>query len=584
MRTVVESRDRGSVGGPSPVELEILRTTLLAYPEELGAVLANAAPSVEISQGREYAIAIADVGGAVVATDNPPQMASMAHAIAHVVEYFEFDLSEGDVILTNDPYRGGTRLNDVTLTAPLMVDDELVLFLSARVRVPDVGGQVRGSINPAATELLAEGHPASPVKIQRRGRPVRDMRYVFLLNGRYADETGRTLDAGIAALELGQRRLVELIHRYGVETVRCALAYAQDYSEQVARNAIAAWKHGSYEREQVLELEPEVGGPVALRLAATVDETGLALDFSGSDDQRQVFVNCPVGATASCAVSAVLTLLGDTVPANSGLLRAVQVRTRPGSVVHPIDHAPVGWGVVHCGNEVTELVATTLRPVTKNPIPALTVPRPLVLSRPADDRSHQLDLGRWAIGGASAVGGQDGWGRPPLATRAQLPSIEQWETENAMRVEGLEFVQDSAGAGRWRGAAGVEATIVLGSNRRYTLWTQTADDVVSGLAGGASGGRGEVALHTEAGWQPAPRSAAEAALDADRLRLCLAGGGGYGDPTERERAAVVDDLLDGLISPETAQGVYGLSPDELAEAVGDAPAAGQAALIGGDHV
>ncbi|ADB50556.1 hydantoinase B/oxoprolinase family protein [Conexibacter woesei] len=582
MRTVIEHRGEDA-GALSPVELEILRTTLLAYPDELGAVLANAAPTVEISQGREYAIAIADASGAIVATDDPLQTASMAQTVGHVVEYFEFDLHDGDVILTNDPYAGGTRLQDVTLTAPLTIDDELVLFLAARVRVADVGGQVTGSLNPAATEILAEGHPATPVKIQRHGRPVRDMLHVFLLNGRRAEETRRTLEAGIAALELGQRRLTELIGRYGVETVRGALAYAQDYSEQLARNAIAAWEPGAYEGEQTLRLDADAGGPVTVRLAATVDETRLVLDFSRSDDQRQLFVNSSAGSTASCAVGAVLAMLGDTVPANSGLLRAVQVRTRPGSVVHPVNPAPVGWGPMHCGNEVTELVATTLRPAAAHPVPALTVPRPLVLSRPADDRSHQLDLGRWGVGGASAVPEGDGWGRPQLATRAQLPSVEQWETEHAMRIERLELVQDSPGAGRWRGAPGVEAIVVLAPDRLFTLWTQASGAAVGGLAGGAPGDPGEVAFHTPEGWQPAPHSAADTAIAADRLRLRLAGGGGCGDPAERARTAVVDDVLDGVISPATARDVYGLSADELDAAIQDLPA-GQGAQIGGDRV
>ena len=581
MRTVTEAQGRGRAR--SSVEFEILRTTLMAYPGELGAMLANTAPTAEISQGQEYAIAIADTAGAIVATDNPLQLASMAQTVAHVVDYFEFDLDEGDVIATNDPYNGGTRLQDITLTSPLMIDDELVLFLSARVRVADMGGQVTGSLNPAATEILAEGHPATPIKIRRRGRPVRDMLYAFLLNGRRAEETRRTLDAGIAALELGQRRLTELIGRYGVDDVSAALDYAQDYSEQLARSAIAAWKHGSHERQRTLELDSAAGGPVTVRLAATVDETGLALDFTASDDQRQVFVNSSAGATASCATSAVLAMLGDAVPANSGLLRVVQVRTRPGSVVHPVNPAPVGWGGVHCGNEITELVAATLRPVAARPVPALTVPRPLVLSRPADDRSHQLDLGRWGVGGASALAELDGWGPPHLATRAQLPSVEQWETENAMRLERIELVEDSAGAGRWRGAPGVEVVVELAPDRVYTLWTHTVGDVVHGLDGGAAGGAGGLDFQTDGGWQAAPGTAADLPIVADRLRLRLAGGAGHGEPAEREREAVVADVADGLVSRATAQDIYGLSADELDAAMRELSAAGRGALIGGDH-
>ncbi|MGW4028586.1 hydantoinase B/oxoprolinase family protein [Streptomyces sp. NPDC004838] len=544
------------------IELEILRTTLGACPDELGAVVANTAPTARISQDREFAVAITDARGAIVATDDPLQVASMAQTVAHVAAHFEFDLGEGDVILTNDPYAGGTRLHDVTLVAPLMADDELLLFLAVRVRVGDVGGQVGGSLHPDATEILAEGHPYPPVKIHRRGRPVRDMLYAFLLNGRRPQETRRTLDAALAALALGDRRLGELVGRHGADTVRRALAYTQEHSEQLARTVLRTWDRGTYQGEQALEFEDHTGDPVVIRLTATVDENGLDLDFTGSDDQLPLFVNSSAGTTASRALSAVLAMLGETIPANSGLLRAVRTSTRPGTVVHPVEPAPVGWGSVHCGNEVTEVVATTLRQAGGRPVPALTVPRPLLLSRPESDRSDQLDLARWAVGGAGAMSGRDGWGPPQLSTRAQLHSVEQWETTQATRVERVEFVEDSAGAGQWRGAPGVETILSPAPDRRYTLWTRTVGNPVPGLAGGAPGRAGEVAFHTGDGWRPAPSGATDAEITGGRLRMRLAGGGGYGDPALRERAAVLDDLADGLISEAAARDIYGLRVDE----------------------
>lgn len=554
--------DQDVVSSRSSIEREILRTTMIAYAEELGATLEITAPTVDVSQAREFAIAIADASGSIVATDNPLQLASMAQTVRHVAEYFEFDLSEGDVVATNDPYAGGTHLTDVTLVAPLMHEDELVLFLAARVRIRDVGGQVSGSVYPGASEILAEGHPLTPVKIQRHGRPVKDMLRAFLLNGRRPIETRRTLDAASAALTLGQRRIAELLGRYGVDAVRPALAYAQRYSERLTRSAVAAWQPGTYDGERVIDLDPAAGGPLAVRLTATVDEDGLRLDFAASDDQRPLFVNSSAGTTASCALGAVLAMLGDAVPANSGVLRMVRVQTRPGSAVDPRSPAPIGWGAPVCGRAVTEIVGATLGPAVAGATPSLTVPRPLLLSRPESDRSAQTDLGRWGIGGASAVADADGWGPPQLSTRAQLPSVEHWETEESMRVERLELVEDTGGAGQWRGAPGVEAIIVLDPDRRYTLWTQASDGAVDGLAGGLPGGPGTVELHTASGWEAAPVSAVEQPIAADRLRLRMAGGGGFGDPTARDRAAVLDDVADGLVSSAAARDVYRMSAAE----------------------
>jgi N-methylhydantoinase B len=548
----------------SVVDLEILRTTLIATTQEVAAALGNAAPTVELSQMRTFTVAIADAKGSIVAIEDPQQLGSMAQTVAHAARYFEFDLADGDVILTNDPYTGGTKVQDLTLLAPLIADGELLLYVTVRVRVRDMGGQLGGNLYPAATELLAEGVPVTPVKIQRLGQPVRDILSMLLLNGRRPAETRRILDAARAALTLGRRRLAEIADSHGVAVTRASLEYSQTYSERLARQFIGKWQSGSYEAARLLELEPSAGGSVTIRLTANVSEGGLILDFSASDGQRPVFINSTSGTTASCAIGALLTILGEGIPANAGLLRAAEIRTRPGTVTHASWPAPVGWGDAHCGNEITEIVAVTLQRAAGVSLPALTVPRPLVLSRKVNDRSDQLDLGRWGIGGASALAQIDGWGRPQLSSRAQLPSIEQWETESHYLVESLEFARDGGGAGQWRGSPGVEASIALRPDQLYTLWTDTSKVAVDGLSGGRAGPAGEVAFHLVEGWQPGAPRAIEQPIAAARLKLRLAGGGGCGDPRQRERAAVIDDLADGLISAAAARDVYGLAEQEIA--------------------
>ncbi|MFE4667017.1 hydantoinase B/oxoprolinase family protein [Streptomyces sp. NPDC056716] len=562
--------------GTPAVDLEILRTRLIACTGELATVLAHAAPIAEISQVRDFCVAIATGSGQIVAIDNPLRLGSMAQTVAGIVDYFEFDLKDGDIVLTNDPHRGGIRVQDLTLLTPLAMDSELLLHLVVRVPVRDLGGQVGGNLNPGATEILAEGVPVSPIKIQRMGRPTRDVLTTFLLNGRRPNETRRVIEAASATLALGRSRLAELVGTHGSEAIRAGLAHALAYSEQLARTAIAGWHPGTRTAARALGDDPGGGGPLTVRLSATVGRETLLLDFTDTDDQRPSFVNSPSGATADAALRAVLAVLGDAVPANSGLLRAVEVRTRPGSATHPVDPAPVGWGVHHCGNEVTEAVAAALREAVPTPLPALTVPRPLVLSRPATDRGDQTDLTRWGVGGASATPGHDGWGGPALTSRAELPSAEQWEIETGTRIERLEYAADTSGAGQWAGAPGVEAVIGLLPGHEYTLWTRTAARSVDGLDGGVAGGSGAVdggsgavvggsgavAFHTPQGWRPAPAVAVEEPVAADRLRLRLPGGGGYGPPGARDRAAVLSDLADGLITPGTARDVYGIDPTD----------------------
>ncbi|WP_329064099.1 hydantoinase B/oxoprolinase family protein [Amycolatopsis sp. NBC_01480] len=559
MTTIVEPSGRAT---PSAVELEILRTTLIAQADEIAAVLANGAPIAEISQVRDFSVAIADASGGIAAVDNPLVVGSLAQSVEGILDYFEFDLKDGDIVVTNNPYAGGTRVQDLTLLAPLVVDSDMVLHIVVRVPIRDLGGQVGGNVYPAATELMAEGVPVTPIKIQRLGRPARDVLTTFLINGRRPAETRLVLDAATAAINLGLRRLTELVRARGATIVKAALAHAQTYSEQLTRSIISTWRDGTYPATRALAADPSGTDAVTVRLTATVERDTLTLDFSDSDDQRPSFVNSSSGTTASCALRTILAITGGSVPANSGLLRAVAIRTRPGSITHPVSPAPVGWGHAHCGNEITDAVAIALRAAVPGPVPSLTVARPLVLSRSASDTSDQTDHGRWGIGGASARPGQDGWGQPALATRAVLPSAEQYEIEHGIRLVHLEYAPDSAGAGQWVGAPGVEAVVEVLPDQLYTLWTQTAATVVDGLDDAVSGTPGEVAFHTHAGWEPAAVAAVEQPVPADQLRLRSAGGGGYGPPRARDRAAVLSDLHDDLITASTARETYGIDPSD----------------------
>lgn len=558
----MSGRAEAPAASMSVVDLEILRTSLVAYVEELATVLANAAPIAEISQTRAFSVAIADVHGGIVAIDNPLDLGSVAQAVGSLLDYFEFDLKDGDVVVTNDPYAGGNNVHELTLLAPLSVDGEMLLHVVVRVPVRDLGGYVSGGLFPTATELTAEGVPVTPIKIQRLGRPVRDILGTLLLNSRRGEETALVLDAARAVLSLGRQRLAELASARGSAAVRAGLEQAQAYSEQRGRAAFASWNAAPAEGSGTLPNEPSGSGPVTVLVRVSVDDGGLVLDFSDSDDQRGSFVNCSEGTTASCALRAVLAQVGGGIPANSGLLRAIRIVTRPGTVTHASAPAAVGWGSVHCGSEVTDAVARALRSVAAHPLPGLTAPRPMLMTRRADERRDHVDLAHWAIGGASATAELDGWGVPALSTRAALPSVEEWEPERGMQVDRLELIPDSAGAGQRVGAPGLEVEIMTFADRIYTLWSQHLVSGVEGFSGGAAGQPGELAFIADGAWQEAPGVAAEEAVDARRIRMRLSGGGGYGDPRLRDQADVRADLEDGLISAATARDVYGLDVDE----------------------
>ncbi|WP_033292658.1 hydantoinase B/oxoprolinase family protein [Amycolatopsis jejuensis] len=521
----------------SPVDLEILRVRLTAMAQELAVTLAHAAPNREVSQCRESAVAIVDPGGGVAAIDNLLALGSLTQTARRILDDFEFDLKDGDVVVTNDPYGGGTRVPDLTLLTPYVVDGSHVAHLVVQVRLPDTAGRVSGNFHPGATEIWAEGVVVPPVKIRRLGRATRDVLGTLLLNGRHPQETRRLLDVATAVLNRGLSLLDGLVHTHGVELVENALEHTQYYSEKLARAAIRSWPDGRYPAEHN-----------GIRLVAAVEGDSLTLDFSGSDEQQPSFVNCSAGTTASSAAVAVLALLGEEVPANGGVLRAVTIRTRPGTITHAVRPAPVGWGPDGYGSTVTGTTLAALGQAAPGFPVSLTASRPLVLTRPAGDRSRHTDLGQWAPPAAGATANADGWGRPPFAARSELPSVEQWESDHETRIRRLEFEPGTAGAGQWTGAPAVEVEIDLPPNRLCTLWT------------GHSAG---VWFRDSGTWQPSVPVATEQEVAGDRVRVRLAGGAGSGDPAERDRGRVALAVADGLISRETAHEVYRLGAAEL---------------------
>ena len=283
------------------------------------------------------------------------------------------------------------------------------------------------------------------------------------------DETRRDLDALIATLELGRRRVAELVYVYGIAHTRDAMTHTQDYTERRARAEIGGWTDGEYVGESVLDHDAAGSEFPTVRVTATVAGEELRLDYSGSDEQRPSFVNSPWGNTRGCAILPVLALLGDDVPVNGGVLRAVTVACEPGRITNPVFPAPVGWGTVHCGAEIAEAAAEALRDAAGGAAGGLTTPAVLLLARPGADRHAVTDLSRWGAAGAPATATSDGWARPGLLSRSQLPSVETWESRSDIRVKRMEFVPDTAGAGASRGAPGTETVLEFPADYRYTF-------------------------------------------------------------------------------------------------------------------
>jgi N-methylhydantoinase B len=425
--------------------------------------------------------------------------------------------------------------------------------------MPDFGGMIPGGFNPEARELFAEGVPLTPLKLYRDGRPIRDVVSTLLLNSRQPDDMRRAVDVMIASMALGARRTSELAATYGTEKLRNAFEYSQRYVEKRTRAHISKLPAGVYRGDAHLDHDGRGGRPVVVRAVATISSDRLALDFSESDAEVPSFINSTLSTTTGCALVALLTILGDDVPANEGLIRAVTVTCEPGRVTNAAAQSPVGWSTVHCGSEIMQATARALMAASPSESSDAGAPGLLIFGRPRTDRRTRLVFDSWATAGASACRGLDGWGRPAVLSRSILPSVEEWESAKKVRIRSLEFAADTCGAGQWRGAPAVEALIELPSDYVYTVCIQGADFGPVGVLGGASGAPAVAVQQesTETASVPLPRVAVEAALQGAVLRLRGRGGAGFGSPKDRSREAVLADVLDGFVSPERAKDVYG---------------------------
>jgi N-methylhydantoinase B len=573
MATQAQMRSRASaVPALDAVTAAILRGKLEAAVLDMSATLRNTAPSRRISVLRQFSCAVLDQAGQVIVADNPHHLASLETAAAKCIDEFRFDLAVDDTILTNHPYGGGPSVHYFTAVAPVGTGKDIFGYLVTQAHVPDIGGVVMGNYYPAATEILAEGVHFPPMRVIRYGRERQDVLDTILLNSREAEEFRRNLDAMFAAVSVGRRRLLELVGAYGFRSVGEAMTAAVEYSERMLRRALAKIPTGGFEGEAILDHDGQGRRDVRVRVRLERREDGLTIDFEGSEEVSRGFVNAVAETTRTYAMLALLGLVDGEAPWNSGLLRAVDVKTRPHTVVDPQYPAATGWGIEHVGFEIVEAV----RQAVAAAAPDLTGPgypsRLLAFTVHKEVRvgltEEQLGVNDLAVlgqPGSSAASGLDGWGQPGPASLGQLPSVEEFERETDLRIARLEYRLDSGGAGRWRGGLGTETVVRFPRDSKERLYACVAGaaNPPSGCAGGRAGGPSSLVLEgTGEREETVADLAADVRLDGGMaVRIGGSGGGGFGDPRGRPPEEVRDDVLDGYVSVDAARELYAVALD-----------------------
>jgi N-methylhydantoinase B len=492
-----------------PVELQVLTGALHAICEEMGAVLIRSAHSANIKERRDASTALFTPEGEMVmqAEHIPVHLGAMPAAVASVLDE---DHAPGRSWILNDPYRGGTHLPDITVITPVFAGEgeTLIAFAANRAHHADVGGPTPGSMPADSTTLDDEGVVIEPRILGD------DAIAEITAQMRRPDQRRADLRAQLAAGRVGALRLTELHERVGADTLTEAYAEVLDYAERRTRACIKDLPDGEYTAEDVLEARE---GDLPIRLRARVSAETLTLDFTGSAEQYEGNLNCPLAVTRSACYFAIRVLTDPDIPANAGAYRSVEVIAPEGSLLNARSPAAVVGGNVETSSRVADVVLKAFgHALGQGTMNNVTLGDEEVV--------YYETIG----GGQGACADADGPSGVHVAMSNTLNTpVEALELEFPMRMVEYSLRRGSGGDGEHRGGDGVIREIEALAPLHYSLITERRRHPPPGAAGGGDGALGRNLLDGE---ELPPKAIGELAA-GQRLRIETPGGGGYGKPS-----------------------------------------------------
>ncbi len=542
---------------------EVIGSALASVADEVYTALVKSAYSANIKERQDCSAAIIDAAGRVAAISDmsiPIHLGSFSLTGAALLERFT-DIAEGDVYLVNDPYSGGpSHLADVTFVSPVFYDGTLVAFVANVGHWPDVGGKAPGQCSLGdATEVFQEGLRIPPTRLYEKGVLRRDVLDIILCNVRDADDRMGDIRAHIGCLRLGERRILEIVERYGVQTLRHAIDDLNRAAEIRIRHAILnRLDAGVFEAFDFLDDDLDSEGPIPLRVKVTVTHTpepSVTVDFTGSAPAIKLGMNCPYQGTQATVFWTMRSILDPSIPPNDGFSRPLIIVAPQGSIVCPVAPSPVGarYQVV-C--QLVDLISHALASAVR--YPSIEAGGSGVHGIGFSSRNPRFIYYETVAGGSGGRSNDDGI--DCVHTTSNMP-IEAMESEFPIMADRLEYLVDSGGPGRFRGGLGIRKDYralvpvfaAVQSNRHHIPGP--------GLFGGETGTLSRILLRDVDSGESrllARQGSLIAVKPGDVLTIFAGGGGGYGHALDRDLALVAGDVLNGKVSAERAATDYGV--------------------------
>jgi N-methylhydantoinase B len=523
-------------------ELEIFKNLFHSTAEEMGAALRRSAFSPNIKERRDYSCAVFDGRARVVAMGDhmPVHLGSMPMSVAAALD--ALDLGPGDIAMLNDPYAGGTHLPDITLAMPVWSSGhgtrdtglgprvKPTFYVANRAHHADIGGAQPASMG-LSQEIYQEGLRIPPVALARGGKIQRDILSILLANVRTPREREGDLMAQVAACRLGERRLQELLLRYGTMRTDFYLEALQSYSARLMKEALAKIPAGTYTAEDFLDDDGHSPDPVRLRVTIKIGGGSATVDFQGSSPQCAGCVNAVFAITYSAAFYVFRCLLGENVPACAGLMDPIEVRAPLGSVVNARPPAAVAAGNVETSQRIVDVLLRALAQALPERIPAASSGTMNNLSFGGmDPRSGEpFAYYETIAGGMGARPSADGLsGVHTHMTNSLNTPIEALESAYPVRVRRYSLRRGSGGEGKFRGGEGIVREIEFLTEVRGSILSDRRRFGPYGLAGGKPGRPGVNQLSVQGRKRKLPGKTTFSAPRGSVLKIETPGGGGWG--------------------------------------------------------
>lgn len=552
-----------------PILLSVYARTFKSITDEMSISVVKTTRSPILCEAKDFVTGLYDAQGNMLEqTENLPILAfSLAPVCKYLIEYFGDDIHEGDVIFHNDVFSLGNQNNDVAVYKPVFFEGKLVAWTAVKGHQADIGGNVRGGYNPRATEVWQEALRIPPVKVYEKGKLRKDVWDLIFANIRL-DIVQHDLKAQMGACTFGARRMVDLLRKYGLESFEAHKIALFDATQKMMEAEISQIPDGEYSGEGMVYFDGHHDGTkFTIRVTIKVQGNQITFDYSKTDPETSGFVNGTYTSSASATILTLLQMVNPDIPHNEGIIRPIKIIIPEGTILNASYPKATTFGNHLCPPNADAIIRA-LAPVIPNRVTAgwNNLLCSLTTGLDQENGDNYVDINFMGMkGGSGAMNGTDGYdhiGMIDASGGVLDQDYEMFEQQTPHLLVKHEYLEDSAGAGQWRGGIGIETEYVVGSKDTQLVTFGDGDfEPAFGLFGGNDSILNTIELFYPDGSKVVPKNKdlILGVPKGTRYHQIAGGGGGYGDPKKRDRVKLREEVRNGVISAKMAREVYGLN-------------------------